>query len=104
MVIRMTTQFELRRKSDELVYSFAKKDRPDGLQGFQRTDRDLWIIFKERLGWVAWDDENQTVTGRPWNILPEDQSTDLPPQGEWVSLKGTKSYVYELVHVTQSIL
>jgi hypothetical protein len=95
----MTTQFELRRKSDDLVYSFVRKDRADGQYGFQRADRDLWIIFKGRLGWVAWDEETQAVTGRPWNVLPEDQSDDCPPEGEWVSKKGTRSYVYELVHL-----
>lgn len=53
----MTTQFELRRKSDDLVYSFEKKDRPDGLPGFQRSDSNLWIVFVDRLGWVAWDEK-----------------------------------------------
>lgn len=99
----MSTQFELRRQSDDLVYSFIKKDRSDGLLGFQRADRDLWIIFRDRLGWVAWDEERQTVMGRPWNVLPEDQPTDYPPEGDWVSKKGAKSYVYDLVHTTPSV-
>jgi len=98
----MSIQFELRRQSDGLVYSFVKKDRADGLHGFQRTDRDLWIVFKDRLGWVAWDEDGQVVTGRPWNVLPDEQSADCPPQGDWVSRKGAKSYVYDLVHVGTS--
>jgi len=98
----MSSNFELRRQTDDLVYSFAKTYRPDGLTGFKRADRDLWIVFKGRLGWVAWDDENQIVAGRPWNVLPEDQPTDCPPQGDWVSKKGNKSYVYELVHIEPS--
>lgn len=99
----MTIQFELRRQSDDLVYSFVKKDRPDGLLGFQRADCDLWIIYRDRLGWVSWDEESQTVMGRPWNILPEDQPTDCPPEGDWVSKKGAKSYVYDLVHTKPSV-
>lgn len=98
----MNTQFELRRQSDDLGYTFVKKDRPDGLLGFQRADRDLWIIFRDRLGWVSWDEESQTVMGRPWNVLPEDQPTDCPPEGDWVSKKGAKSYVYDLVHMKPS--
>lgn len=95
----MSIQFELRRHGDGLVYSFVKKDRSDGLQGFQRADRDLWIIYNGRLGWVAWDEQSQSVMGRPWDVLPEDQPADCPPQGIWVSRKGAKSYVYDLVHV-----
>ena len=94
----MTNTFELRRQSDELVYLFTRRERADGLTGFQRADRDLWITFRANLGWVAWDDESQTVMGRPWHMLPDAQSPLFPPEGEWVSKKGPKSYVYELVH------
>lgn len=53
-----------------------------------------------RAVWAGWlgDEESQTVMGRPWNVLPEDQPADCPPQGDWVSRKGAKSYVYDLVH------
>jgi hypothetical protein len=95
----MRTHFELRRQSDGLVYAFTRKDRPDGLPGFQRTDQDLWIVYKGHLGWVAWDEDSQLVMGRPWTVAPEDQSTDGPPEGDWVSKKGAKSYVYDLVYV-----
>ena len=89
------TYFELRRLSDDLVYQFDRRQRPDGQFGYQRRDQDLWIVFKPELGWVAYDEDSQSVTGRPWNVLPKDQG-DHPPQGEWVSKKGVKSYVYEL--------
>lgn len=94
----MSDQFELRRQSDALVYVFIRKDRTDGVRGFQRTDQDLWITYRPVLGWVAWDEASQTVMGRPWHILPHGQSEDCPPEGEWVSKKGSKSYVYDLVH------
>ncbi len=46
----------------------------------------------------AWDNVGQSCVGRPWNVLPQDQG-DHPPEGEWVSRKGSKSYVYSLVYV-----
>lgn len=87
--------FELHRLSDELVYQFDRKRMPNGQLGYQRRDMDLWITFHETLGWVAYDEETKSVMGRPWNVLPDHQE-DYPPEGEWVSKKGTKSYVYEL--------
>lgn len=94
--------FELRRQSDGLVYSFTRATRPDGSIGFKRADGDYWIVWKPDWGWVAWDEPSQSCMGRPWNVpwnvLPGDQGA-APPQGEWVSRKGAKSYVYSLVHL-----
>ncbi len=95
----MTDQFELRRKIDDLVYSFTRRPRTDGLTGFQRADRDLWIVYlSSEHGWVAWDEENAAIAGRPWAVLPKDQSSNHPPEGEWVSKKGERSYVYDITH------
>lgn len=54
------------------------------------------------LGWIAWDFPSQLVMGRPWDVLPEQQGKDAPPEGIWVSRKGPKSYVYKLVYVAGS--
>lgn len=91
--------FELRRQSDGLVYRFDKTTDPAGRVGFKRRDADHWIIWHDRLGWIAglWDSDE--VFGRPWDQLTP-QSPIWPPEGVWVSRKGAKSYVYELVHVT----
>jgi hypothetical protein len=89
--------FELRRLSDSLVYQFDRTPLPNGQTGYKRRDQDLWITFKADLGWVAYDEELQSVMGRPWNILVQNQ-TDSPPEGEWVSKKGDRSYVYNLVY------
>ncbi|MBR0893853.1 hypothetical protein JQ616_02745 [Bradyrhizobium tropiciagri] len=94
-------RFELRRQSDTLVYSFVRKTRPDGAIGYQRQDQDFWIEHRPGWGWVAWDPVSQSCAGRPWNVLPADQG-DHPPEGDWVSRKGAKSYVYSLVYVTSS--
>jgi hypothetical protein len=39
------------------------------------------------------------VLGRPWEGLPSEQPEAQPPEGEWVSKKGSKSYVYSLFYV-----
>jgi hypothetical protein len=87
--------FELHRMSDSLIYHFDRKLRPDGTFGYQRRDMDLWITFRPPFGWIAYDEATDSIMGRPWNVLPQDQS-DCPPEGEWVSKKGGKSYVYQL--------
>lgn len=38
------------------------------------------------------------IYGRPWDVLPVDQG-DVPPEGVWVSRKGAKAYVYDLVYL-----
>lgn len=65
--------------------------------GYRRSDLDLWIVRDARRGWIAVDPESDAVTGRPWHVAPEDQG-DAPPAGAWVSCKGDKAYVYDLVH------
>ena len=94
--------FELHRLSDDLVYQFDRKERPDGTSGYQRRDQDLWITYHDHLGWVAYDEQTESVMGRPWNVLPQNQNPEFPPEGEWVSKKDVKSYVYELKYKGQS--
>jgi hypothetical protein len=92
-------KFELRRQSDDLVYTFVRSLRPDGSVGYKRDDGDHWIVQKPDWGWIAWDDASQSCMGRPWNVLPREQE-DFPPEGDWVSRKGSKSYVYVLCYVS----
>jgi len=91
--------FELHRLSDGLIYQFDRKPMSNGKMAYRRRDQDLWITYRNELGWVAWDETSQTLTGRPWNVLPQAQFPDHPPEGEWVSKKGSKSYVYELKYL-----
>jgi len=90
--------FHLHRLSEGLVYEFMRVTRPDGSVGYQRQDQDLWITFRPHLGWVAYDEASNEITGRSWNTLPSEQD-DHPPEGEWVSKKGVKSYVYDLRYI-----
>lgn len=91
-------RFELKRLSDGLTYRFRREMRTDGSIGYKREDQDLWILRWPSLGWVAIDESNGDITGRPWTVLPQEQG-NAPPEGEWVSKKGTKSYVYQLQYV-----
>ena len=89
--------FELRRQTDGLVYRFDLTPLDDGSYGYKRRDADLWILWNSDFGRIAVDPEMESIAGRPWSVLPRDQS-DAPPEGEWVSKKREKSYVYELVY------
>jgi hypothetical protein len=92
--------FELHRLSDDLIYQFDRRTTSDGKIGYQRRDQDLWITYRGiEEGWVAYDEESNSISGRPWNIAPKLQDNNHPPEGEWVSKKGIKSYVYNLKYV-----
>ena len=90
--------FELRRQIDGLVYRFHRRPGPDGSSAYRREDRDLWIVKSARWGWIALLPEDGSISGRPWEVAPEEQG-DAPPAGIWVSRKREKSYVYDLVYV-----
>lgn len=81
-----------------MIYQFDKMELPNGEYGYKRRDGDLWITYRDKLGWVAYDEESQTVMGRPWNILPDNQNNAYPPEDEWVSKKHEKSYIYKLMY------
>ena len=91
--------FELRRQIDGLVYRFHRDTIPDGELGYRREDRELWILWTEDRGWISVLPETGALSGRPWEITPGAQSAESPPEGIWVSRKGEKSYVYDLVYV-----
>ena len=90
--------FELRRQVDGLVYRFHRQIGADGALAYKREDRNLWIVRSAQWGWVSLMPEDGAIAGRPWDVAPEDQG-DAPPEGIWVSRKGEKSYVYDLVYV-----
>lgn len=90
----MTEGFELRRRSDGLVYRFER----DGAEVFRRTDRPCMTIQRDAdLGWVALDPDTGALAGRVWDVPAAAQGV-CPPEGRWVSCKGARSYVYDLVH------
>jgi hypothetical protein len=95
-------KLQLRRRSDQLIYHFVRVQRQDGSLAYLRTDKELWLEYEAGLGWIARDPLTKELTGRPWNkSRAEDQDIEHPPEGEWVSKKGSKSYVYDLVFTGQ---
>lgn len=94
----LKNRFELRRQSDDLIYTFDRIECADGVVGYKRSDGDYWIVQHERLGWIAGRQDSEEVFGRPWHAPPSEQKNH-PPEGIWVSRKGPKSYVYDLVYV-----
>ncbi len=94
---RPDDRFEFRRRLDGLVYRFEpcapREDRP----AWKRTNLDIWLCWLAGKGWCTVDAAG-AVNGRPWAIEVADQD-DQPPEGEWLSKKADKSYVYDLVRL-----
>ncbi|MFK7876870.1 MAG: hypothetical protein AB8B71_13990 [Paracoccaceae bacterium] len=94
----MAQEFELRRRCDDLVYRFTR----DGLGVYRRADRpELTIQWDPHFGWAAFDPETEQLAGCAWGV-PAAHHGRIPPAGPWVSCKGQKSYVYDLVHVSRA--
>lgn len=82
-----------------MIYRYSTEDTVEGYSRFKREDSDVWIIRHSRYGWIVTDESFEVVLGIPWASSISEQS-DVPPEGEWVSKKGDKSYVYELRWIT----
>lgn len=89
--------FEFRRKLDGLVYRFEPCDPINGVMAWKRTDLDIWLAWIPAKGWCTID-INGVINSRPWCLDAVEQEL-APPETEWVSKKGDKSYVYDLVRV-----
>lgn len=87
--------FEFRRRIDTVVYVFRPSEPIDGRPAWKRIDIDLWVTQVDGFGWACIDSE-RTICGIPWG-LTLDKMGELPPAGEWISKKGDKSYVYDVV-------
>ncbi|QNQ11721.1 hypothetical protein [Sphingomonas alpina] len=94
----MRERFELRRQSDSLVYVFERRAGAGASAIYERNDKLVEIVHDPRFGWSTWNREDGALSGRAWDI-PSSEQPDFPPEGIWVSRKGAKSYVYELVYV-----
>jgi hypothetical protein len=86
--------FEFRRRLPaDVVYKYEPEPTENV---WKRTDLDLWIKFVPKIGWACIN-ENNEVLSIPW-LIPPDEQGNRPPEGKWVSCKGDKSYVYDLVY------
>ena len=86
---------EFRRRMDGLTYRFRLAGARNGEATWKREDVDLWLVKDDRLGWIVVDGE-KAVLSLLW-ALPTGEQGELPSEGEWVSKKGDKSYLYDLV-------
>ena len=87
--------FEFRRRlSTEIIYRYELvNDSKQKL--WKRTDKDLWVKFLPQIGWAGVNASDE-VLSIPWSIPVANQG-ELPPEGKWVSCKGDKSYVYDVI-------
>ncbi|PIR12035.1 MAG: hypothetical protein COV52_00890 [Gammaproteobacteria bacterium CG11_big_fil_rev_8_21_14_0_20_46_22] len=88
---------ELRRRIDFVIYRFHPCNMMKAKPSWKREDAEVWMTWIEQFGWVCVDRESNIV-GVPWGAVLN-RKTSLPPEGEWVSKKGDKSYVYDLVYL-----
>jgi len=89
--------YEFHRRVDPLVYRFEPTAPLAERPTWRRADLPLWLRWQPGTGWCTVDDQG-VVNSRPWNVELADQG-EQPPLGEWLSKKGDKSYVYDLVRV-----
>jgi len=90
-------RFEMRRRSDGLVYVFERRTGTGRAAVYARSDGAVRVTFDPRFGWSILGDKGELL-GRVWETPPEDQG-DQPTLGLWVSCKGDKAYAYDLVDV-----
>ncbi|MFT3965320.1 MAG: hypothetical protein QM690_05510 [Sphingobium sp.] len=88
---------EFHRHAGDLTYRFERTGERNGRTSWRRTDLDLDLYWSDGSGWTVRDAAG-TLLSRPWDIEKEAQGP-LPPTGVWVSRKGPKSYVYDLLQV-----
>jgi hypothetical protein len=92
-----TDCFEFRRRVDDVIYRFEPAAPMGGYSAWKRVDLDLWLTWIPERGWCVVDAQG-VANGRPWNVELADQGSE-PPEGEWLSKRGNKSYVYDLVRI-----
>ncbi|MEH3142375.1 MAG: hypothetical protein PGN37_19800 [Mycobacterium kyogaense] len=83
------------RRVDGVTYDFVRDGQACGYPSFRRAGTDLWCRRLPDFGWAVCD-EAASVSSRPFGDAGRG---DLPPEGVWVSYKGDRSYVYDLIHV-----
>ncbi|MEU4651715.1 hypothetical protein [Nocardia fluminea] len=81
------------RRVDGLTYEFARDGDAHSFPSFRRVDLDIWCRRLPDFGWVVCNAAGE-VSSRPFD---EPGQGELPPEGVWVSRKGERSYVYDLV-------
>ena len=81
------------RRVDGLTYDFVRDGDAYGFPSYRRVDLDLWCRRLPNFGWAVCTSSGE-VSSRPFGDLGDG---DFPPEGIWVSRKGDRSCVYELI-------
>lgn len=89
----MVAGFRFVRRVDGVVYEFVRDGDAHGFPSYRRADSEVWCRRLPEFGWSACTPDDR-VTSRPFD---EPGQGDLPPEGMWVSGKGDRAYVYDLV-------
>lgn len=88
-------KLEFRRAKDDTVYKFNIDGEYNGRPKWQRVDKNIKVVFIDKVGWCVVDEETNQVSWPSPEI--NDMKASLPPEGRWVSKKNGKSYEYDLV-------
>ncbi|WP_084530869.1 hypothetical protein [Nocardia miyunensis] len=81
------------RRVDGLTYEFVREGSAHGFPSYRRVDLDTWCRRLPGFGWVLCTESGE-VSSRPFDDAGRGS-------GAWVSRKGDRSYVYDLVLVGQ---
>lgn len=83
------------RRVDGLRYFYRRNGETHGYAAFRREDANLQCERMPGFGWAVRDGDG-VVNSRPF---ADPGLGDLPPEGMWVSGKGDRAYVYDLIWV-----
>lgn len=83
------------RRVDDVAYEFVLTGESYGYPVYRRVGLDVWCRRLADFGWVVCNGACE-VSSRPFG---DAGCGARPPEGVWVSLKGDRSYVYDLVHI-----
>ncbi|WBQ19071.1 hypothetical protein [Sphingobium yanoikuyae] len=92
---------EFQRDIDGLIYSFNRDGERNGKPKWRRVDLNLELHWSDNWGWIL-TDEDGNLLSVSWE-RGKDQQGNTPPDGVWVSRKGSKSYVYGLRYVGAAV-
>ena len=89
-------RFIFQRRIDGVTYHYEPCETKGSHSLWKRVDKELWVTYLPELGWACVD-RDKNILGLPWAISIDKQHS-LPPAGTWVSRKGDKSYVYDVIY------
>ncbi|WP_433593708.1 hypothetical protein [Nocardia sp. CA-145437] len=87
------------RRVDGLTYEFVRDGDAYGYPSYKRVDLDIRCLRLPDFGWAVCTSDG-AVSSRPFDDAGRGA---FPPEGVWVSFKGDRSFVYDLVYPTAPV-